>query len=193
MQTRNILLAAMLAALAACQPETPKQPEESAMASPGVMQGETAAVPSAMTGAAEPVAKPVTSAPVAQTPKAATEQAAKPAAPAPSPAPASVPMVSPAPAPAVAAKSGVLSEAEGLALAKQSKCLVCHALDKKLVGPAWRDVAAKYRGDAGAEARLMDKIAKGGKGVWGAIAMPASPQVNEGDRRRLVQFILSLK
>jgi cytochrome c len=188
MRTRNVLLAAFLAALVACQPETPKQPEESAMPSAGAMQGETAAVPSAMTGAAEPATKPVTPAPVAQTSKAATAVAVKPVAVAPSPVPA------PVQDPVVEAKSsGVLSEADALALAKKSKCLVCHALDKKLVGPSWRDVAAKYSGDAGAEARLMDKIAKGGKGAWGVIAMPASPQVNEGDRRRLVQFILSLK
>lgn len=175
MQTRNILLAVMLGALVACQPETPKQ---SAMPSPGVMQGETAL----------PSAKPETPAPVAQTPKAATAVAVKPVAAAPSPTPV------PVQAPVVEAKtSGVLSEADALALAKKSNCLACHALDKKLVGPSWRDVAAKYRGDAGAEAMLMDKIAKGGKGVWGAIAMPASPQVNEGDRRRLAQFILSLK
>jgi cytochrome c len=187
MQTRNVLLAALLTALAACQPETPKQPEESAMSSPGVMQGEPA-VPSAMIGAAEPAVKPVTPAPVAQTPKVATAVAVKPVAAAPLPAPA------PVQPPVVKAKtSGVLSEADALALAKKSKCLVCHALDKKLVGPSWRDVAAKYRGDAGAEAMLMDKIAKGGKGVWGAIAMPPNPQVNEGDRRRLAQFILSLK
>lgn len=192
MQTRNILLAVMLGALVACQPETSKQSAESAMPAPGVMQGETAAVPSAMTGAFEPAAKPVTPAPDVHTPKVATAVEVKPVAPAPAPAPA--PKASPAPAPIMEAKtSGVLTEADALALAKRSNCLVCHTLDKKMVGPAWRDVAAKYRGDAGAEARLMDKIAKGGKGVWGAIAMPANPQINEGDRRRLVQFILSLK
>jgi cytochrome c len=92
------------------------------------------------------------------------------------------------------AKSGeVLSEADALALAKKSNCLVCHSLDKKSVGPAWRAVAVKYRGDAGAEARLMEKIIKGGKGVWGAAAMPPNPQVSEADRRKLIRFILSLK
>ncbi|HCI13949.1 MAG TPA: cytochrome C biogenesis protein CcsA [Gallionellaceae bacterium] len=86
-----------------------------------------------------------------------------------------------------------MSETDALPLAKKSGCLVCHAIDKKVVGPAWKDVAAKYRGDAGAEARMMDKIAKGGSGVWGAIMMPANPKISEADRRALARFVLSLK
>jgi len=91
--------------------------------------------------------------------------------------------------PAVAA----ISEADGLALAKKSNCLTCHAIDKKVVGPAWKDVAAKYRGDATAEARLAGVIAAGGKGNWGSMAMPASPKVSEADRKSLAQFVLNLK
>ncbi len=87
----------------------------------------------------------------------------------------------------------MLSEADALGLAKKNGCLVCHAVDKKVVGPAWKDVAAKYRGDAGAEARLMDKIAKGGSGVWGSIAMPPNPKLSEADRQALAKFVLSLK
>lgn len=79
-------------------------------------------------------------------------------------------------------------------LAQASKCFSCHAIDRKLVGPAWKDVAAKYRGQKGAEARLIDKVAKGGSGVWGPVPMPPnSPQVSEGDIRTLVRYILSLR
>lgn len=78
-------------------------------------------------------------------------------------------------------------------LAKKGNCLACHTVDKKVVGPAFKDVAARYRGDAGAEARLADKIAKGGSGVWGAMMMPPTPQLSEAERRSLAKYILSLK
>ncbi len=94
---------------------------------------------------------------------------------------------------APAAKAGPSVSTE-LRLAQASKCLACHAVDRKLVGPAWRDVAAKYRGQKDAEAKLIDKVAKGSGGVWGAVPMPPnSPQVNQGDIKTLVRFILSLK
>ena len=104
----------------------------------------------------------------------------------------------PAAAPVAAAKSETkaepaVSEADALALAKKNNCLACHAIDKKVVGPAWKDVAAKYRGDATAEAKLVSKIATGGKGVWGSMAMPANPQIGEADRKLLAKFVLSLK
>lgn len=103
----------------------------------------------------------------------------------------------PAPVPAAIkpeAELGMeISEADAMQLAKKSNCLVCHTVDKKKVGPSFRDVAAKYRGDAEAEARLADKIAKGGSGVWGVMAMPPSPQVGEADRKTLARFVLSLK
>jgi cytochrome c len=129
------------------------------------------------------------------------KETATPTTPAPSTAaPANVApaaKVEPAPAPAAvkpeAKPVAVLSEADGLALAKKNGCLVCHAIDKKVVGPAWKDVAAKYRGDTGAEARLMAKIAKGGSGVWGSMAMPANPKISEADRQALAKFVLSLK
>lgn len=95
-------------------------------------------------------------------------------------------------APAKEEQAG-LSEAEALALAKKRNCFACHALDKKVVGPAWREVAAKYRGDGGAPARLEAKIAKGGGGVWGSMAMPPQPQVAAEERTQLVRFILNLK
>lgn len=78
-------------------------------------------------------------------------------------------------------------------LAKKSNCTACHAIDKKVVGPAWKAVADKYRGDAGAKAKLVPKMIKGGGGVWGAMPMPASPKLSEADSATLVDFILGLK
>ncbi len=79
-------------------------------------------------------------------------------------------------------------------LAKKSGCTACHSIDKKLVGPAWAEVGKKYAGDAKAEAVLIEKVAKGGKGTWGTMAMPAnSPKVSDADIKTLVQFVLSLK
>ncbi len=76
-------------------------------------------------------------------------------------------------------------------LAKKNNCTVCHTIDKKLVGPAWMDVSKKYKGDTEAEAKLVAKVKKGGKGVWGSTAMP--PQAaKEEDVKELVQFILTL-
>jgi cytochrome c len=79
------------------------------------------------------------------------------------------------------------------ALAKKYMCLSCHTLDKKLVGPSYHDVAAKYKGDKGAEAKLVDKVKKGGAGVWGQIPMPPNDKVPEADLRTLVKWILSTK
>ncbi|OIO82565.1 MAG: hypothetical protein AUJ88_01720, partial [Gallionellaceae bacterium CG1_02_56_997] len=87
----------------------------------------------------------------------------------------------------------VVSDADALALAKKSNCLACHAIDKKVVGPAWKEVAAKYRGDATAEAHLINKIAVGGSGVWGSMAMPAHPKLSEAERTTLARFVLNLK
>jgi cytochrome c len=78
-------------------------------------------------------------------------------------------------------------------LAKAKNCLACHAIDKKLVGPAYKDVAAKYANDKGAAARLAKKVREGGVGVWGQVPMPANPQVNEAEAQSLVKWILSLK
>lgn len=78
------------------------------------------------------------------------------------------------------------------ALAKKNGCSACHAIDKKVVGPSWVDVAKKYKGDAGAAAHLDTKIAKGGSGVWGPMPMPASPKLTDAERKELVTFILGL-
>lgn len=79
------------------------------------------------------------------------------------------------------------------ALAKSKNCMACHAVDKKLVGPAYKDIAAKYAGNAQAAAMLATKIQKGGSGVWGAIPMPANPQVNDADAKKLATWVLGLK
>jgi len=77
-------------------------------------------------------------------------------------------------------------------LAKKNNCTACHAIDKKVVGPAFADVAKKYKGDAGAKANLVSKMIKGGGGVWGAMPMPANPKLSEADSAALVDFVLGL-
>ena len=84
-----------------------------------------------------------------------------------------------------------------LDLAKKSGCLACHSVEKKIVGPAWKDVAAKYKGDAGARDTLITKVKKGGKGNWtsvtgGAPMPPYSPRVSDANIEKLVDFILAL-
>ena len=78
-------------------------------------------------------------------------------------------------------------------LAKAKNCMACHAVDKKLVGPAYKDVAAKYAGQKDAEDKLVQKVLKGGSGVWGQVAMPANTQVSDAEAHTLVKWILSQK
>jgi cytochrome c len=78
-------------------------------------------------------------------------------------------------------------------LAKKHNCLVCHQVDKKVVGPSYKDVAAKYANDKTAEAKLFEKIKKGGVGVWGQVPMPPNATVPDADVKALVKWILSLK
>lgn len=78
------------------------------------------------------------------------------------------------------------------ALAQKSGCMMCHAVDKKVLGPSYKDVAAKYKGQADAEAKLVTKVAKGGSGAWGPVPMPAnSPKVSDADIKTLVKWVLS--
>lgn len=77
------------------------------------------------------------------------------------------------------------------ALAKSKNCMTCHQLDKKVVGPAYKEVAKKYA--AKDEAMLTEKIIKGGKGNWGAVPMPPNPKVSPEEASKLVKWILSLK
>ena len=79
------------------------------------------------------------------------------------------------------------------ALATSKNCMACHAVDKKLVGPSYKDVAAKYAGQKDAGDKLAGKIMKGGSGVWGPVPMPANPQVNEADAKKLAAWVMSLK
>ncbi|HEX9720929.1 MAG TPA: c-type cytochrome [Ramlibacter sp.] len=92
----------------------------------------------------------------------------------------------------IAATASVSAMAD-LALATSKNCMACHAMDKKLVGPAYKDVAAKYAGQKDAVDKLAVKIMKGGSGVWGPVPMPANTQVNEADAKKLAAWVLSLK
>jgi cytochrome c len=78
-------------------------------------------------------------------------------------------------------------------LAQKKNCLACHAVDKKVIGPAYKEVAAKYAGQKDAAAKLADKIQKGGVGVWGQVPMPANPQVNADEAKTLAAWVLSIK
>jgi len=216
MHIRNILLASLFVSLYGCQPDAPA-PKASAPAavepapapppSPAVqavqpLADEAAAIPKVEPSPSAKAALPATTEKAAAAKKerspqpAVVEQPASPTdrvsdrvidappAKAEPPPAAVVPEVQPEPA---------VSEADAMQLAKKSNCLACHAADKKIVGPSFKDIAAKYRGDAGAEARLANVIAKGSKGVWGAMAMPPSPQISEANREILAKFVLSLK
>lgn len=79
------------------------------------------------------------------------------------------------------------------ALANAKNCMACHAVDKKLVGPSYKDVATKYAGQKDAVDRLAGKIMKGGSGVWGPVPMPANAQVSEADAKKLAAWVLSQK
>jgi len=79
------------------------------------------------------------------------------------------------------------------ALAKKHNCLACHATDKKLVGPSYQEVAAKYKGQKDAEAKLVAKVKNGGAGAWGQVPMPPNASVPEADIKALVKWVLSTK
>jgi len=89
--------------------------------------------------------------------------------------------------------SGAVFADAGEDLIKRDGCIACHSIDKKVIGPAYRDVAEKYRGDAGAAARLVEKVKKGGSGVWGQVPMPPNSQVSDADIRTIVAYVLALK
>ena len=90
----------------------------------------------------------------------------------------------------VAAAPGVLANPE---LARSKICLGCHDVNEKKIGPAFKDVAARYAGQKDAAARLADKVVKGGSGAWGVLPMPANPKVTPEEARQLVAWILTLK
>lgn len=76
-------------------------------------------------------------------------------------------------------------------LAQKNACMGCHAVDRKLVGPAYRDVAAKYKGNKGAAATLAAKIKTGGFGVWGQVPMPSNPGLSDADTKLLAEWALA--
>ena len=131
-----------------------------------------------------PAPAPVAEAAPAEAPAAeapATEAAAAPATEAPAAAPV-------AEAPAAEPAAG----GDQLALATASGCMACHNVEMKIVGPAYKDVAAKYKGDAGALDRLAAKVKAGGSGVWGPVPMPPNVQVSDENIRAIVTWVLSL-
>lgn len=88
------------------------------------------------------------------------------------------------------ASSSAMASAD---LAKAKNCMACHAVANKLVGPAFKDVAAKYAGQKDAEGKLVAKVLKGGSGAWGAIPMPANPQVSDAEAKTLVKWVMAQK
>ncbi|WP_077035707.1 c-type cytochrome [Pelomonas sp. KK5] len=95
---------------------------------------------------------------------------------------------------ATAALLPTVSFAQGAAeLAQKKNCMACHSIDKKVVGPAYKDVAAKYGKDKDAVKKLSEKVIKGGSGAWGPVPMPANTQVSEAEATELVKWILTLK
>lgn len=89
--------------------------------------------------------------------------------------------------------AGMAQADAGADLAKAKNCLACHSVDNKVVGPAYKDVAKKYAGQKDAEAKLVDKVMKGGSGVWGPVPMPPNTQVSKEEADKLVKWVLSLK
>ena len=97
---------------------------------------------------------------------------------------------------ALAAVAAVLVSSNAFAsaeLAQKKNCMACHAVDAKLVGPSYKDVAAKYANQKDAVDQLSQKIIKGGAGVWGPVPMPANTQVSPAEAKTLVQWVLSQK
>lgn len=126
---------------------------------------------------------------------APTETAATAAAPPAVPAAAAAAPVAPAPSTAsgAAASGSPLDLASGTAMMQKDGCAACHGIDKKIVGPSFQEVAAKYKGDKDALAKLTQKVKAGGSGVWGPVPMPPNAQVPDADIKALVFWVLSLK
>lgn len=80
---------------------------------------------------------------------------------------------------------------DGLKVARSNACMGCHAVDRKLVGPSFKDIAARYKADPQAVAKLSKKVKEGGSGVWGAIPMPAHPRMSDADARSVVEWVLA--
>ena len=94
---------------------------------------------------------------------------------------------------ATAPANPVVDAVAAQALATKHACMACHKVDAKLIGPGFKEIAAKYKGDKTAEAKMIDKVKKGGGGVWGSVPMPPHPHVPEAEVKTVVQWLLSLK
>ena len=92
---------------------------------------------------------------------------------------------------AFAADQPAPTTANAIAIARSNACMGCHAVDRKLVGPSFQQVAQKYKGDAQASAKLAKKVKDGGAGVWGSIPMPSHPAMNDGDVKAVVAWVLA--
>lgn len=99
------------------------------------------------------------------------------------------PMLALAALAAILASPAIASEE----LANKKACMACHKVDTKVMGPAFKDIAKKYAKQKDAEAKLVQKVLKGGGGVWGTMAMPANTHVSEAEAKQLVKWVLSLK
>ncbi len=182
-----LIAAAGLLSLAACQSAPEKAPQAAA-------EQPAAAQPAATQPAAGPAAAPAETAPapapvIEQVP-AAPAQALQPVQAAPAQPEAATPK-----APAPAAKPATITEKEALALAGKGNCLTCHKIEKRVVGPAWKDVAAKYRNDPNAAATIADHIKKGGSFGWKFGNMPprGGSKISDADVAKLAGFIAGLK
>ncbi|MBC8641166.1 c-type cytochrome [Caballeronia sp. EK] len=91
----------------------------------------------------------------------------------------------------VVAAEQAVSSANAMAIARSNACMGCHAIDRKLVGPSFQQVAEKYKGDPQASAKLEQKVKNGGAGVWGSIPMPSHPRMNDADIKVVVAWILA--
>lgn len=206
MKINKLIVLSLLATLYGCQPEAPTQQsvapvteESPAVTPPAILPVVSAPPATAVQAEVAPVEKTVQDnvKTIAEPKKAAVQKpvVVPPALPVePVAKKVEVAPVAPPAAQSEVKHDAVLSDADGRKLAQQSGCFMCHSIERKIVGPAWKEVADKYRGDASAEEKLVTKVAKGGSGVWGSAAMPAnSPRVSDTNIRALVRFVLSLK
>jgi len=91
----------------------------------------------------------------------------------------------------VSAAEQPVSPANAMAIARSNACMGCHAIDRKLVGPSFQQIAEKYKADPQASAKLEKKVKNGGAGVWGAIPMPSHPRMSDADIRTVVAWVLT--
>ena len=104
-----------------------------------------------------------------------------------------IPLLAAAAAVLLATDTHAADAAAAEALTRSSGCIACHTVDRKLVGPSYREIANRYRQDKGAAAKLAQKVKAGGKGVWGDIPMPPNGHVKDADIQNIVQWILSVQ